>query len=102
MLLCSFCGSALVIERTEGPEHLILPHERNDRSAGEALGSYLLSKGRGRPDVTRTDFAFAPFFLIENEGGDAELVPSPGSADVSMPYPPAGNYRFFDESLARG
>jgi hypothetical protein len=102
MLFCSFCGSALVIERSEGPEHLILPHKRNDRSAGDALGSYLLSKGRGRPEVTKVVFAFTPYLLVEDEQGDTDLTPATGSADVSVPYPPAGNYRFFDESLAEG
>ena len=102
MLFCSFCGSALAIERTESPEHLILPHKRNDRGAGEALRSYLLSRKRGKPEVLKTDFAFAPFLLIEDENGDTDLVPAPGSMETRIPYPPAGNYHFFDDSLADG
>jgi len=102
MLFCSFCGSALVIERSDGPEHLILPHERNDRSAGDALRSYLLSKGRGTPEVTKVAFAFIPFLLVEEENGETGLAPASDETTVSMPYPPAGNYRFFDESIAAG
>jgi len=102
MLFCSFCGSALAIERTEAPEHLILPHKRNDRSAEEALRSHLLSKKRGRPEVKKTLFAFAPFLLVENEKGDTDLTPASGNVETSIPYPPAGNYRFFDEVIADG
>jgi hypothetical protein len=102
MLFCSFCGSALTIERTEAPEHLILPHKRNDRSAEETLRSHLLSKKRGRPEVKKTLFAFAPFLLVENEKGDTDLAPASGNVETSIPYPPAGNYRFFDEALADG
>ncbi len=102
MLSCSFCGSALVIEQAEGPEHLILPHERNDRGAGDALRSYLLSKGRGKPEVTKADFAFVPFLLVEDGKGKTELAPGSGGTTASMPYPPAGNYRFYDEPAAAG
>lgn len=102
MLFCSFCGSALVVERTESPEHLILPHKRNDRSAEEALRSYLLSKKRGRPTVEKTIFAFTPFFLVEDEKGKTRLVPASKDLDASISYPPAGNYHFFDEILAEG
>ena len=102
MLLCSFCGSALVIERAEGAEHLLLPHERNDRSAGEALQSYLISRGRAKPDVTEVLFAFKPFLLVEDKEGNTELLPASGKEDLSIPYAPAGNYRFFDEQLAEG
>ena len=100
MLFCSFCGSALVVERSEGPEHLILPHERSDRKAGDALRSYLLSKGRGKAVVTKVDFAFVPYLLLEDGKGATGLVPATGSIDI--PYPPAGNYRFFDGELAGG
>jgi len=100
MLFCSFCGSALAIERTEAPEHLILPHKRNDRNAEEALRSYLVSRKRGRPEVTKTLFAFAPFLLVEDGKGDTDLVAASGRVVSSIPYPPAGNYRFFDETLA--
>jgi hypothetical protein len=102
MLFCSFCGSALAIERPEAPEHLILPHERNDRIAEQALGSYLLSKRRGKPEVTKVTFAFTPYLLVENEKGDTDLAPASEGVDISIPYPPAGNYRYFDESLADG
>ncbi len=102
MLFCSFCGSALAIERPEAPEHLILPHERNDRNAEEALGSYLLSKRRGKPEVTKRLFAYTPYLLVEDEKGATALVPASGRAEIPIPYPPAGNYRFFDEALAKG
>ncbi len=102
MLFCSFCGSALVVERSEGPEHLILPHERNDRSAGDALRSRLLSKGRGKPEVTKVTFAFVPYLLVEDEKGATDLVPDSAGSEFAIPYPPAGNYRFFDEELAEG
>lgn len=102
MLFCSFCGSALAIERSEAPEHLILPHKRNDRNAEEALRSYLLLKKRARPQVTKTLFAFSPFLLVEDEKGDTDLVAASGTVETSIPYPPAGNYRFFEETLADG
>jgi hypothetical protein len=100
MLFCSFCGSALAIERPEAPEHLILPHERNDRNAEEALGSYLLSRKRGKPEVTKRLFGYAPYLLVEDEKGATDLVPASDGVETPIPYPPAGNYRFFDESFA--
>ena len=102
MLFCSFCGSALAIERTESPEHLILPQKRHDRGAEEALRSYLLSKKRGRPEVKKTIFTFTPFLLVEDDKGKTHLVPASGSMETSISYPPAGNYHYFDETLAEG
>ena len=49
MLFCEYCGSSLALERNGGPEHLILPHERNDKTAGEALRSLLAEKNMARP-----------------------------------------------------
>ena len=100
MLFCSFCGSALAIQKEKGLEHLILPHERNDKSAGEALRSHLLSKRRGRCETVKTDFAYLPFVLVEEESGRTNIVPASEKIWASVSYPPSGNYRFFDETLA--
>lgn len=100
MLFCSFCGSALAIQKEKGLEHLILPHERNDKSAGEALRSYLLSKRRGRCDIVKTDFAYLPFVLVEEENGRINVVPASNETWASVSYPPSGNYQFYDETIA--
>ncbi len=99
MLFCSFCGSALAIQKERGLEHLILPHERNDRSAGEALRSHLLSKRRGRCETEKTRFAYLPFVLVEEENGRTKIVPASKETWASVSYPPSGNYQFFDETL---
>jgi hypothetical protein len=100
MLFCSFCGSALAIQKERSLEHLILPHERNDRGAGEALRSYLLSKRRGRCEIGETRFAYLPFVLVEEENGRTRIVPASKETRASVSYPPSGNYQFFDETLA--
>ncbi|HUV35392.1 MAG TPA: hypothetical protein VMX58_00450 [Patescibacteria group bacterium] len=103
MLLCSYCGSSLAVDALNGPEHLILPHERNDRHAGEELCSFLLARRMPRPKDIKVDFSYTPFLAVEDEKGRAGTIP--GSADPpagasTLPYPPAGCYRFFDEALA--
>ena len=100
MLFCSFCGSALAIQKERGLEHLILPHERNDKSAGEALRSYLMSKRRGRCEIGEIRFAYLPFVLVEEENGRTNVIPASGEAWASVSYPPSGNYQFFDETIA--
>ena len=104
MLFCSYCGSALVIEEGGGPERLILPHERSDRGAEEALRSYLAERSLARPKDIRTDFAYVPFAMIEDDRG--HLIGRPGRGTWPeigpLPVPPAGEYRFFNESLAGG
>jgi hypothetical protein len=100
MLFCSYCGSALVIQKERGLEHLILPHERNDRGAEEALRSFLLSKRRGRCEVEEIRFAYLPFVLVEEENGRTNIVPASKETWASVSYPPSGNYRFYDETVA--
>ena len=100
MLFCSFCGSALAIQKEKGLEHLILPHERNDKSAGEALQSYLLSRRRGRCDIGEIRFAYLPFVLVEEENGRMNVVPASQQTWASVSYPPSGNYQFYDETIA--
>lgn len=103
MLFCSYCGSALAIDEGSGPEHLILPHERNERHAREAMTSYLLHRRMPRPKDIRIEFSYIPYLMIEDEKG--QMITAPGTAKApagtgALPYPPAGNYRFFDEKLA--
>jgi hypothetical protein len=100
MLFCSFCGCALAIESVRGPEHLILPHKRNDRNADEVLRSYLLSKNRGRAGDIKIQFSYVPFAMLEEEDGRTRTIPANESVQVILPFPPAGNYSFFDEELA--
>jgi hypothetical protein len=100
MLFCTFCGSALAIQKEKGLEHLILPHERNDRSAGEALRSYLLTKRRGRCEIVETDFAYLPFVLVEEENGRTNIVAASDETWAAVSYPPSGNYQFYDETIA--
>ncbi|MDD3642710.1 MAG: hypothetical protein PHQ19_04510 [Candidatus Krumholzibacteria bacterium] len=104
MLFCSFCGSALALEERTGPERLILPHERNDRLAADALRSHLSIAGRAAPGEIRVEFSYVPFLMIENEKGDPVASPCRGapSGTGPIPAPPAGDYRFFDDSLAGG
>lgn len=102
MLECVYCGSACAIDDDRGPEHLILPHERNDRYAEEALRSHLLERRRGSMKIVRTDFAFVPFFMTEDDGGRMRTVQAEKHAWAaeSLPNPPAGSYRFFEDRLA--
>jgi hypothetical protein len=100
MLFCSYCGSALVIQEERLPEHLILPHERNDRGAEEALRSFLLSKKRPRAEIGEIRFTYVPFILAEDEDGETRLAPASKETWAAIPYPPSGNYRYFDEEFA--
>ncbi len=102
MLACSYCGSALAIDKAPGPEHLILVHARDDRAAENVLRSFLIEKDRKRPVRTAIDFSFVPYATIEAEDGETSIVPACASSapQGGVPYPPAGEYRFFDESSA--
>ena len=102
MLFCSYCGSALAVTEKEGPEHLILPHTRNDRDAKEALTSFLLNKKRTSPKEMRVEFSYIPYLLREDDKGQMQTTPAlkEQSKLDPLPYPPAGNYCFFDEKLA--
>ncbi|MCK4538307.1 MAG: hypothetical protein KAV42_05865 [Candidatus Krumholzibacteria bacterium] len=101
MLFCEYCGSSLAVEKQDGPEHLILPHERNDKVAGEALRSLLTEKKLARPKDMKIEFSYIPFVMIENDRGKMQTMPAPGAPSWAMPipFPPAGNYSFFDEAL---
>ncbi|MCK4236833.1 MAG: hypothetical protein KAX38_06915 [Candidatus Krumholzibacteria bacterium] len=102
MLFCSYCGSALAVEGKEEPEHLILPHKRNDRNAVEALRSFLLFKDSGQLKDVKIDFSYVPFLMTEDEKGQVRTIAAHKQFAVldALPHPPAGDYRFFDESLA--
>jgi hypothetical protein len=102
MLFCSYCGSALALKKERIPEHLLLPHERNDRDAEETLRSFLLARNRACGDVDEIRFAYVPFILAEEKEGEMKLVPASKETWAAISYPPSGNYRFFDESLADG
>jgi hypothetical protein len=104
MLVCSYCGAALAVDAPKEPERLILSHKRNDRSAEEALESFLIEKERGRPTKFATTFAFAPFSLIEGSDGKTAIASASRSGVPlgNLPHLPAGNYRFFDESPPAG
>ncbi len=104
MMRCSYCGSALTVEDGGRGEQLILPHQRNDRTAEDVLESFLLKRNMGRAKNIRIKFAFAPFFIIEDQDGGNSACPS-GDAPSSvgpMPDPPAGDYCYFDQELAGG
>ena len=103
MLSCSYCGSALAVDGLDGPEHLILPHERSDRLACEALRSFLLSRRMPRPKDIKVDFAYIPYLLVEDEKGRTGTVSGtakPPAGTGALPHPPAGCYRFFDAESA--
>ena len=103
MLSCAYCGSALAVDGMDGPEHLILPHERSDRLAREALRSFLLSRQMTHPKDIKVDFAYIPYLLIEDEKGRTSTVSGVAKAPAGtgvLPYPPAGCYRFFDVESA--
>lgn len=101
MLACSYCGAALALEAQRGPEHVILVHKRDDAAAENVLRSFLIEKDRRRPATMRTDFAFIPFAMIEDADGKTSTVPASkqGALQGGTPYPPAGQYCFFDEAL---
>jgi len=104
MLFCSYCGSALAIEEDRGPERLILPHQRNDRYVEEALRSFLARRSLATPKDIRIEFAYIPFTMLEDDRGHLVGQPGKGSWPEVGPLtvPPAGSYRFFDETLAGG
>jgi len=102
MLACSYCGSALAIDKTPGPEHLILVHARDDRAAESVLRSFLIEKNRRRLVRSAIDFSFVPYAMIETGEGETSIAPACESLIPleGVPYPPAGEYRFFDGSCA--
>jgi hypothetical protein len=104
MLFCSFCGSALVIDEKGGPEHLILPHKRNDGFAKAALRSFLVRRGLSRPQKIKISFSYVPYIMAEDDRGRLIGRPCKGAPPEAgpLPFPPAGEYRFFDEELAVG
>ncbi len=102
MLFCTYCGSALAVGEDDWKEHLILPHKRDDKSAGEALGSFLSRKNLARPKDIKVEFAYIPYLMIEDDREKMRTLPAPGAPSWSMPlpFPPSGNYCFFDKNLA--
>jgi len=104
MLFCSYCGSALAVEEDRGPERLILPHDRNDRHAEEALRSFLAARSLASPKDIKLDFAYIPYTMLEDDRGRLFGQPGRGTWPETGPlsFPPAGEYRFHDESLAGG
>jgi hypothetical protein len=102
MLACSYCGSALAIDKAPGLEHLILVHARDDRAAENVLRSFLMERNRKRPVGAAIDFSFIPYAMIETGDGETSIAPACASLapQEGVPYPPAGEYRFFDESGA--
>ncbi len=102
MLFCGYCGSALAIESGNAPEHLILPHERNDRHAEQALRSLLTEKRLARPADIKVEFCYVPFVIAESDNGGMRTLPAPGAPSWAkpLPFPPAGNYSFFEPGLA--
>jgi hypothetical protein len=104
MLFCSYCGSALAIEEDRGPERLILPHDRSDRHAEEALRSFLAARSLASPKDIRLEFAYVPYTMLEDDRGHLFGQPGKGVWPEAGPLtvPPAGSYRFFDEPLAGG
>jgi hypothetical protein len=102
MLFCSYCGSALAVEEDRGAERLILPHDRSDRHAEEALRSFLAAKSLASPKDIKLDFAYIPYTMLEDDRGRLFGQPGKGTWPELGPltFPPAGEYRFFDEALA--
>lgn len=104
MLFCSYCGNSLALEKSGGPEHLILPHERNDGVAAEALGSFLAERRRARPRDVKVDFSYVPWLMVEDDRGRLFGQPGRKAPPEAGPVPlvPAGEYRFFEEEHAGG
>ncbi len=100
MLFCEFCGSAVAISDLRGPEHLILPHQRNDQMAREMLISHLKSRRRKPPSRIEADFSYLPFYMEEGDGTINPLAAANPGMEIIPPYPPAGDYRFFEPSMA--
>ena len=104
MLFCAYCGSALAVHEKRGPEHLILPHRRNDAHAALALRSHLLAAGCASPRDIRVEFSYVPYAFGLDEDKAAAGIPCRGAprGACPLPSPPAGDYRFFDPRLAGG
>lgn len=102
MIVCSYCGAALAIEKPHGPECLILSHMRNDALAEQALGSFLLERDRRRPARMKTDYVVAPFLMIEDKDGKTRIAPAAplGRLGGAVPLLPAGRYDYIDEAAA--
>jgi hypothetical protein len=102
MLFCSYCGSALTVEEERGPERLILPHERSDRNAEEALRSFLAARSLAPPKEIKLEFAYVPYTMLEDDRGRLFGQPGRGTWPELGPltFPPAGEYRFFDGAVA--
>jgi hypothetical protein len=81
-----------------------LPHDRNDRHAQEALRSFLAAKSLASPKDIKLDFAYIPYTMLEDDRGRLFGQPGKGVWPEIGPltFPPAGEYRFFDPSLAGG
>jgi DNA-directed RNA polymerase subunit RPC12/RpoP len=102
MIVCSYCGASLAIEKPRGPERLILAHVRNDALAELALGSFLLERDRRPPTRMKTDYAVAPFLMIEDEDGKTRIAPAApiGRLGGAVPILPAGKYDYIDDATA--
>ena len=104
MLKCSYCGSALLVNDSNYPEHLILPHKRNDKAVEDILRSFLLKHNMGRPRKLEIKFCFVPYTMIEDENGKSSGYPARGAPPSASPIPdpPAGDYCYFEKELADG
>ncbi|MBN2184751.1 MAG: hypothetical protein JW746_05440 [Candidatus Krumholzibacteriota bacterium] len=102
MLFCTYCGSALAIGDNDWKEHLMLPHKRDDKSAKEALASFINRKNLAAPKEIKVEFAYIPYLMIEDDREKMRTLPAPGAPSWSLPlpFPPSGNYCFFDKDLA--
>ncbi len=100
MIVCSYCGASLAIEKPRGPERLILCHERNDFLAEQALGSFLLERDRRLPSRMKTDYVVAPFLMIEDDEGKTRIAPAAplGRLGGAVPLLPAGKYDYLDDA----
>ena len=103
MIACSYCGATLAIEKAEGPERLVLSHERNDALAEGALVSHLIEHERRRPTRMSTQYALVPFLMIEDGEGRITLASAASAAAFKglAPLVPAGRYDYFDETAGR-
>ncbi len=104
MLVCSYCGSALGLGGSHGPEHLILPHEKNESAAEAVLRSFLAERRLARPSDIKVEFMYVPYVIVEDGRGGMLAAPSRGAPSWAsgLPFPPAGDYSFFKEEYANG
>jgi hypothetical protein len=100
MIVCAYCGAGLAIEKPQGPEHLVLSHTRNDALAEQALTSYVIEQGRRQPVRMSTEYALAPFLMIEDGEGKIRVASGASSSRLNgiTPLLPAGSYDYFDEA----